>query len=194
MVERTHGGGGHAMAALLSVWDGQHSPAARGWRVEYATADDIPAILRIVHAAYARNVADGYPMAAASESASDVWRDMQTMTVLVVRPPDSDRAVASIRLSFPTDEAHVYVTRLAVLPDWQSRGIAGLLLDVTEHLAVQQGRQAIQLDTARDYSRLSAFYHRRGFAPLHERQWPGRPYISQVWERTIAPNAAPVLA
>jgi len=57
----------------------------------------------------------------------------------------------------------VYVSRLAVLPDYYGKGFGSALLKFAEDEARQKGIYYIRLDVAANYKKLTDFYLKRGY-------------------------------
>ncbi len=65
-----------------------------------------------------------------------------------------------------TDEPVIYITALAVLPDYQKQGFAGQMLRQVEELAVEKKASWLRLDCRIEVPGLVAFYEKNGFKKL----------------------------
>lgn len=70
------------------------------------------------------------------------------------------------------DEDHIYVHRLAVLPDFQGKGFARQLMDFAETKARQKGCVSVRLDTFSKNQRNQSFYGARGYQKLGDIIFP----------------------
>jgi ribosomal-protein-alanine N-acetyltransferase len=66
-------------------------------------------------------------------------------------------------------EQHAHLTRLAVHPDFQGRGIGAQLLHHAIIEALERGANLITLNTQEKNDRSQALYRRFGFVSTHER-------------------------
>ena len=75
----------------------------------------------------------------------------------------------TLRIRWLPEEAKARIQRVAVLPDFRGRGIAGSLMD--RALAAIQARSDIATVSLGAQAHAIAFYQKRGFAPV------GEPYM-----------------
>jgi len=71
--------------------------------------------------------------------------------------------IASVWLT--DDGRRLYVHHMAVLPEWQGRGLGKRLMGVSVAIAAERGLQ-MKLEVARDNERALALYKRFGFEGL----------------------------
>ena len=76
-----------------------------------------------------------------------------------------DEEYQDISWDTPTSN-HYYIHRLAVHPNCQGKGIARNLMDFAEHLALENNKVSIRLDTFSQNSRNQRFYETRGYKRL----------------------------
>lgn len=125
--------------------------------IRSATADDVPAIARVVREAYRPYLSRmSRPPAPMTQDygrvirEADVWvaqLDGELVGVLVVRSrPD-----------------HLLLENIAVLPAAQGRGVAARLLRLVEERAVAAGALEVRLYTNAAMAENLAFYPRRGY-------------------------------
>jgi ribosomal protein S18 acetylase RimI-like enzyme len=167
-------------------WSGSAEAAMRT-----AELEDAATVAEVVRAACAASGAEGYPLSGAGETAAAVRHDMRHKEVYLLCLAPGGPAVGTLRLHVPLGADYLYVTRVAVHPDWQRRGFAGRLLAFAEAEARRRGLRAVRLDTPGGHSRLVRFYQRYGFEPAGEATLPGRSYASLILERGLA-IAAPL--
>lgn len=84
-----------------------------------------------------------------------------------------------------TGKNSAYVSQLAVSPEPKKQGLGTLLMDLCEDLALRQGFEAIQLDTAKPAGHLVAWYLKRGYKIVGETHWEGKTYDSWIFEKLI---------
>jgi ribosomal protein S18 acetylase RimI-like enzyme len=81
---------------------------------------------------------------------------------------------------FQQRDDHVYLGRLSVLPGWQGRGIARILIGAVEGRARALGAPAIQLAVRVALPQLIATYKRHGFQIISEHRHPGYTHTTFV--------------
>ncbi len=148
---------------------------ADGIRVERATPEDAVGIRLVIRAAMAKYVRDsGIPgqVDALGEDLVDLLRYIAEDAVFVARV--GRNIVGTVRISMEAD-AHAYLSRFAVLPGNQSRGVGSLLFEAAERYMEKQGVRSVRLHTALTNKTLVRFYENRGFrlaASSEERGYP----------------------
>ena len=83
----------------------------------------------------------------------------------------------------------LYLTRMAVRPDWQKRGIGRALLTAAEGEARSRGLRKLTLRVRVNLPENRAFFERAGFTVMGQGQDPGRPAY-EVMESPIADPAS----
>ena len=156
------------LPALLPVETPIHSPAAT-LRIVLATPAESPLVLSITQAAFAEyeGLLDP-PNTAAAETVADVHHAMTEGGNLLAWVGTD--AVASARFRFTPD--HLYVGRLAVLPEQRGRGIASALMHAMEAIARATGRPEIALGTRMHLTRNIALYAKLGYKITKTHQHP----------------------
>ena len=142
---------------------------------------DLPAILDLIHRAYAANVAMGFRYSGATEtfdSLAQAWREDKVYKLV------ADGAIAgTIRLT-PHD-GYLGVWRLCVDPALQRRGLGTALLRFAEEEAARLGLARVRLDTAKPFRDLVDWYRRRGYEVVAEVRYPQVNYPSLVMEKRV---------
>jgi predicted N-acetyltransferase YhbS len=135
-----------------------------------ATLSDIPTIVAIIHAAFQEyDGAIDPPSGAHNESADQIREKMAT-----------DRALLALLAGQPVgcvlyraQGDHMYFGRLAVLPEYRGRGIAGALIACVEARAREIGLPRVRLGVRVALPRLRARYERLGYCVTEERRHDG---------------------
>ena len=78
-----------------------------------------------------------------------------------------------------TKEETCYLERLAVLPDFQNRGIGSAMVEAFKALARDEEFTRISIGIIADHTALTAWYARRGFQPTKTRTFPHLPFTVQ---------------
>jgi tRNA threonylcarbamoyladenosine biosynthesis protein TsaE len=128
--------------------------------VRAATADDAAAISAVTRAAFAGQEALDPPSGAASETVSDVAAWLARHGGLVVTAPGGE-VVAAARFSH--QDGGFWLRRVAVRPDLQGGGLAGLLLAAAEHAAARSGHGELRIGVRAPLTGNLAHWRRRGF-------------------------------
>ncbi len=148
----------------------------------YADIERRGEILVLVHQAFA---ALSPPSGALNETIDDVAARFASGPVLI--------AVAGGELVGSVYGAvkygGLYLTRMAVRPDWQKRGIGRALLTAAEGEARSRGLRKLTLRVRVNLPENRAFFERAGFTVMGQGQDPGRPAY-EVMESPIADPAS----
>ena len=119
---------------------------------------DVDTVRRLTRAAYAKWVPligrEPMPMRADPAEAIEQHR----VDLLEV----GGQALAVLETHLAPD--HLWVENLCIAPDWQGRGLGGLLLRQAEAVARAEGRTRLRLLTNPAFTGNVAFYQRHGFA------------------------------
>ena len=79
----------------------------------------------------------------------------------------------------------LYVSRFAVRPDLQNKGLGLFLLGLAERMARREGYACMQLDTAQPAEHLVRFYQSYGFRIVRPIYYEGKTYNSWVLEKPL---------
>ena len=88
---------------------------------------------------------------------------------------DEGRACGCVALEQPNEEV-CYLERLAVLPDCQRKGYGEALVKHIFAEAEKLGAQRVEIGTIAEYSELSAWYEKLGFALKQTRNFEHLPF------------------
>jgi ribosomal protein S18 acetylase RimI-like enzyme len=135
-----------------------------------ATDADVPIIVAIIHAAFKEyDGAIDPPSGAHKETGEHIRQKLTTDRAALASIADQTVACVLYR-----DEGdHMYFGRLAVLPAYRSRGIAGALIDYVEGRARELSLPRVRLGVRVALPRLRAQYERRGYRLIEERRHEG---------------------
>jgi ribosomal protein S18 acetylase RimI-like enzyme len=84
-----------------------------------------------------------------------------------------------------TGKNSAYVSQLAVAPTMKRQRLGSLLMDLCEDLAIKEGFESIQLDTAKPAQHLVSWYKKRGYKIVGETHWEGKTYESWIFEKSL---------
>ncbi len=164
-------------------------------RLRQATEEDVPAVTRLVHAAYAEHAAAGLNFTAVDQSDSTTRLRLFTGQSWVIECDGEllATATASIppgrhiqQLASLAREPHVaWLNQLAVHPAHRGEGLGRRLLDTVVTISRKQDAHTLGLDTAAPASRLRALYEHWGFVDRETIHWPGKAYDSIVMMRAL---------
>lgn len=142
--------------------------------IRLAKKPEISAILKLT-AACAQNMADqgihqwneDYPSREAFENDIDrgelyVLQEGQNIVGTIVISNFMDPEYTAVPWT-TTDQNNLYIHRLAVHPEHQSKGYGKLLMDYAEEHARNQNSNAVRLDTFSKNGRNISFYKNRGY-------------------------------
>lgn len=135
-------------------------------------------ILTLVHLAFGALTP---PSGALKETAADVAARFRDGLVLIA---EADVAlVGSVFAALKGDG--LYLTRMAVRPDWQKRGVGRALLAAASVQARALGAQKLTLRVRVNLPDNRAYFERAGFTVTGQGQDPGRPPYDAM-ERQLA--------
>lgn len=125
-----------------------------------ATAADIPAVLLVTAAAYAPYAGRLTPPSSAlNETEQAVRRYLQKGGVIVAEV--DGRIVGAVRYEPYAD--YVYLGRLAVLPEYQGRGIGRRLVEAVEEWAALLGLDEVRLGVRLELTENRDLYRHLGY-------------------------------
>ena len=137
--------------------------------IREATDADAPALVRVLHGAFAEQATLAPPSGALSETDESVRGLMQTARVAIA---DVDGAVVACQFFEPKGD-HLYLFRLAVLPAYRQHGIGGALIAYAEEQARAMGLRRTQFSVRLALPRQRAYYERLGYAFVEYGTHPG---------------------
>jgi GNAT superfamily N-acetyltransferase len=136
--------------------------------IRAATADDVPALIAMVNAAYRRSEGDVFP----TSERVDRTDAMQHLPRIVVAEVGGVVA-GSIDIELSGDTAHFGM--LATDVGMQGRGIGSLLVDHAEEQARAAGHTVMRIEVVKEGGRVP-WYERKGYRVLREtpgQSWNG---------------------
>lgn len=131
-------------------------------RIRRAAADDVQAILACLRAAFGE-FRDRYSASAFADTVLDAetvqsrLREMTVLLAIVER-----RVVGTV--SWTANGAGGHLRGMAIVPEWQRRGVASALLVTAEQELLGCGCSYVTLDTTEPLTRASQFYKTHGYA------------------------------
>jgi GNAT superfamily N-acetyltransferase len=139
-------------------------------RLRAATEADISIIVALIHAAFSEY--DGVlepPSGAHKENAQNIREKLATEHAVLAQLGDQTLACVFYR-----DEGkYMYFGRLAVLPAYRGRGIAGVLISYVEARARELGLPSVRLGVRVALPQLRVRYERLGYRVIEERRHAG---------------------
>ena len=162
----------------------------------YQPSDNIPEITRLLHRAYAKQVAMGLkPLAGRQDDATTLKRVQSGECYLAIQAGPKNEKIVGTILFHEVEDAkgppwfqnpHVdSFSQFAVDPDLQGHGIGQLLLDKCETRALECGSSELALSMAEPDAKLRGFYERRGYRFIEFWQWPYTNYRSVILSKTL---------
>lgn len=162
-------------------------------------ADPIPEITKLLHRAYAAQVAMGLaPLAGRQDDATTARRcnsgECYVATLKDTTHPRGERVVGIILFHEEEpdqgppwfQQPHVdSFSQFAVDTNLQGRGIGQLLLDTVERRARECGSTELALSMADPDTALKNFYLKRGYRFVEFWKWPYTNYTSAILSKTL---------
>lgn len=143
-----------------------------------AGPQDGPAALRVLHAAHAWNMANGFNFTAASMDLPTLVARMRPETFFVAE--HGGRLVGTVEV-LPDEAPGLWSLHLlGVDPAFGPRGLGRALVAFAERHAREHGATLMRLDTPENHPWLPGYYQRLGYHVTGTVQWEGKRYRS-VW-------------
>ncbi|MDX2131979.1 MAG: GNAT family N-acetyltransferase [Planctomycetota bacterium] len=183
----------HASSDASGATAGQRLPAPPVTVRRLLPTDSIPAITRLLHRAYAKQVAMGLaPLAGRQDDRTTAERaaNSECYLALITDHPGAPERIAGVILfeehehvTFPPffrrpDVAHF--AQFGVDPDIQGRGVGRLLLETVERRARENDAAELACSMAEPDRELYDFYMKRGYRLIEHWQWPYTNYRSCI--------------
>jgi GNAT superfamily N-acetyltransferase len=124
-------------------------------------AADIQSILQASFGEYQSMLKLAEPPAALTETMESIEAAIKSQTVLIAIY-NRLKAVGTIRVRKAADDV-AYITRFAVVPNWQQSGAGSALMDAAVQWCRENGCRAVALHTAVKMSTLVRFYYGWGY-------------------------------
>lgn len=182
------------MAAVRANSDFDALEQVRGWQPR----DDVQALTRLLHRAYAPLGAMGLNFTAVDQSAEVTQQRLHQGQCFVAEV--QGQIAGCVGVAGPLDalanpwaaDAPLYCERgvarfyqLAVDPVWQGKGIGDTLVHRAELWALAGGLSEMACDTAAPATHLRRRYARLGYAEVGETQWVGKTYKSVLLRQAL---------
>jgi GNAT superfamily N-acetyltransferase len=146
-------------------------------------APDLPAVQRLLRAAHAGNLADGFNFTAATITLEALEPRLDPAHFAVAMA--NGRLVGCIEVKPDEDLGGWSFHLLAVDPTATGGGIGRALVAHAEAQASARGADRLLLDTPETHPWLPAFYERLGYRAVHTVQWEGKHYRSVVMVKDL---------
>ncbi|MBT9134176.1 MAG: dTDP-fucosamine acetyltransferase [Firmicutes bacterium] len=156
------------------------------YSVRLATAADVPALHRLVRAAYREHIGRGLNFTGTYQDERITRERMEGNDVYLVC--QGSETIATVTLGRDEEKDGVfglYVMQLAVTPMLKRQGLGRLLLKLAEERGREQGADFLRLDTAMPATHLVALYQSEGYHVVDEVQWEGKAYRSYIMEKRL---------
>lgn len=132
------------------------------YKIRKATTEDLDGILACLHTAFERYRSQYTPKGFADTvlDFETIRRRMREMCILIA--VSEERIVGTIGCAANGGEGHL--RGMAVSPEWQGTGVAGVLLCAAETELRNNGCTFVTLDTTAPLKRATRFYEKHGFS------------------------------
>ena len=174
---------------------GIHAVDTTGAPVRYRylqPSDDIDALTRLLHRAYAPLAAAGMQFLASHQDAAVTRRRADEGETIVAEDGATIVGTITVVSAAATGGSPFYdrpdvasVGQFAVEPALQGRGIGRMLLQFAEQRATEQGVGTLALDTSEHATELIARYERWGFRFVEHARWSVVNYRSVVMAKPL---------
>jgi ribosomal protein S18 acetylase RimI-like enzyme len=153
---------------------------------------DVPELRTLLNRAYAPLLLKGLNYTATFQD-DDLTRDSLFDGGFVLVVEKNSALIATVKLrrthrrSRQKDGAEecLYLSRFAVLPEFQKYGLGSELLELAEKIGRRLGFRYLQLDTAQSADHLIQFYESKSFRIVRPIYHEGKTYTSWVFEKDL---------
>ncbi|MGD7790036.1 tRNA (adenosine(37)-N6)-threonylcarbamoyltransferase complex ATPase subunit type 1 TsaE [Propionibacteriaceae bacterium Y1700] len=150
--------------------------------VRMATAEDAPAMVEVIHAAFGARPPLDPPSTADNETAESVVAAMVACGAVLA---EVDGRVAGVVLLAESAPQVIGMRRVSVHPDFQRHGIGTALVAAAEEFAAGTGHRSIELGARPELPELISYWQRRGYRIVDDGADPlitlGRALPAAVW-------------
>jgi predicted N-acetyltransferase YhbS len=154
--------------------------------------DDLDAITRLLHEAYAPLAAAGMRYVASHQDVATTRRRMAQGETFVAERDGAVVATITLAEAHATHGSPFYdrpnvasFGQFAVLPALQRQGIGSRLMDIVEARAREKGVAELALDTSEHAEALIAMYTRRGYRFIEYSKWDSVNYRSVILSKRL---------
>ncbi len=154
------------------------------YQICLATEKDVPTIRRLVNAAYKQLADMGLNYTGTFHDEVRTLERMKQGRCFLLK--DNTEILGTVLLSeenLVTGHHTAYVGQFAVWPEFKKLGIGSMLMDYCENLAMSEGFEGIQLDTAIPAEHLVSWYLKRGYEIVGQIHYDGKTYDSYIFEK-----------
>jgi len=151
-----------------------------------ATDDDVPALTRLINAAYRALGETGLNFTGVSQDEATTRARMKACEVFVIERQERLVGTVKMRIRGADGIRFAELTQLAVDPAQQHGGLGTRLVGLVEQRAIELGVDRVRLDTAIPAGDLVRWYERQGYAAIGEIQREGKNYRSVILEKVLS--------
>lgn len=140
-----------------------------------AEADDAALLLALIHQAFAQYAGTlNPPSGALNDTLGKIRGNLERGHAVIA----TIAAIPAGCVFYDIEAEHVYLYRLAVLPSYRRRGIAGRLIEYVEEIARERSLP-VHLGVRVGLHENQAYYERRGYRLIANHYHPG--YTEPTW-------------
>jgi len=163
------------------------APVPSRLRIREAVDADVPALRRLVNAAFAEHAESGVNFTGITQDDEETRQRMRGRQVYLVCVGRKAAGTVSLEtIAVPDVGAVLEVSQFAVHPDFKGRGIGSFLLEFAENRAREIGAVQTRLSTADSIAHLLRFYENRGYEVVGRFRRPGKNYDSLLMAKPTA--------
>lgn len=165
----------------------QMQHAGKTYTLRPATLEDVPTLRLLLNAAY-KELADlGLNYTATYQDENETRKQIRDYRVFVL--VEGTRIIATINArdeNWFSGLRSLYLGKFAVWPELKRQGLGMILFNYAEKIALSEGYQSVQLDTAKPATHLVELYQRLGYKIIGETHFEGKTYDSWIFEKQIS--------
>jgi predicted N-acetyltransferase YhbS len=158
----------------------------------FTKKDSIEELTKLINTAYKANAEKGMNFMGATQNVATTLRRIRKSICIIACYENKIIATITFKPPHRTKGSNwfkkPYVAKrnmLAVLPEFQNKGIAKHLIKLTEVIAKLHGAEEIAIDTAEQNKTLFNFYKKNNYRFIEKTNWEKTNYISVIYSKNL---------
>lgn len=156
------------------------------YEISLAEERHVPSLRLLLNSAYKELADRGLNYTATFQDEAETLKQIRSGRAYLFF--DQDRLIGTINIreeNWFTNRNSAYLGKFAVLPSLKKNGLGGKIMVFAEALALSEGYESLQLDTAKPAEHLVNWYQKLGYKIIGETHFEGKTYDSWIFEKVL---------